>query len=59
MSEQQWVGSDAAKRAMGDDGTGHCRGCGNPLDSINVDCHVCVAALNYLNGIATVAAVRG
>jgi hypothetical protein len=30
---------------MGDDGTGHCRGCGCTLDRINEDCEVCVRAL--------------
>lgn len=45
-----WAGSAEAKRAMGDDGTGHCRGCGNTLDRIDPGCPVCVAALAFLDG---------
>lgn len=30
---------------MGDDGTGHCRGCGCALDQTNPDCGVCSTAL--------------
>lgn len=59
MADQRWVGSIEAKRAMGDDGAGHCRGCGNPLDKLDVDCAVCMAALNYLNGVPILTAAEG
>jgi hypothetical protein len=35
---------------MGDDGTGHCYGCGNPLAVIDVDCAVCLRALDVIYG---------
>ena len=33
------------KFLMGDDGTGHCRGCGKPIEVIDPDCQVCMVAL--------------
>lgn len=30
---------------MGDDGTGHCRGCGQKIEHIEPDCPVCMIAL--------------
>lgn len=35
---------------MGDDGTGHCSGCGIPLDRFDEDCTVCMIALAVVNG---------
>ena len=50
MSEQRDVTaltlSDADwKFLMGDDGTGHCRGCGKKIEVIDPDCPVCMVAL--------------
>ncbi len=38
-TEEEW------RDLMGDDGTGHCRGCGGKLEVINPACEVCVQAL--------------
>lgn len=38
-TEEEW------KFLMGDDGTGHCRGCGQTIDLIDPDCPVCFVAL--------------
>lgn len=39
ISEEEW------KFLMGDDGTGHCRGCGKHIGNINPDCQVCMIAV--------------
>lgn len=38
-TEEEW------KSAMGNDGTGHCVGCGWPIDRINPECASCMRAL--------------
>lgn len=35
---------------VGDDGEGNCWGCGEPLDRINVECPVCLQALDVIGG---------
>lgn len=35
---------------MGDDGTGHCKGCGGSIEQFDPDCDVCMVALDAISG---------
>lgn len=37
------------REAMGDDGTGNCRGCGQPIERFDPECAVCMAALEAIH----------
>jgi hypothetical protein len=44
---------------MGDDGTGHCRGCGCTIDTFTFDCAVCLYALDVIGGAVRPLALAG